>query len=117
MDLESWQANVASNFSSPEPRLQDYLPRPERVNSQYHGLFDFRQDYAARKSFGLSLLPAYVHAKKLGQGAKFFHQATYMWLSLFLKIVPRDENRWLSTQNVSHASFTVETLRRILMKM
>ncbi|KAE9393947.1 hypothetical protein BT96DRAFT_943520 [Gymnopus androsaceus JB14] len=51
IDLESWQANVASKFYS--------------------------------LSFGLALLPAYVHAKKLGQIANFFHQTTYMWLFAF----------------------------------
>lgn len=53
------------------------------MNSQCYGLYDFRQDHTARKSFGLSLLPAYIHAKKLGQATDFFHQATYLWLFTF----------------------------------
>ncbi|KAE9387304.1 hypothetical protein BT96DRAFT_1005243 [Gymnopus androsaceus JB14] len=77
IDLESWRSNVASNFSTLELRMQNYLQKPEQVNSWYHAPFDFRQDYAARKSFGLCLLPAYIHAKKLGQHSQWLTSIVY----------------------------------------
>ncbi|KAE9396953.1 hypothetical protein BT96DRAFT_996228 [Gymnopus androsaceus JB14] len=88
IDLYAWKENIARfpDCALQEPRKQDYvglITDTTNPSQRIHHSFDFHQDFIARKSLALYLLPSYVHAKKLGQVARFLREAAYTWLFVF----------------------------------